>query len=196
MASLSEEVAVDARKIMSDKCYPEKQPSYEEMISYKPENTKKQVECTCNYLKDYVDFATEERSTDTDVDKLFEKTRHMAAFSVQSESGRIHSEIAVNLTPEGKFYDYYDVSNTAKAIQFDMQIIGKLLDISISAERAKSRLDKVLVIERYIDTAHNDAPLIGEACAEKEMNGDKSRNFYLNEVAQEVLDCLAENENG
>lgn len=161
-------------------------------MAYEPEDTKHGVSCTCNYLKEYVDFASGKRASDQDIDELFGKTKQLIAFSVTSQSRRGINEIDVR-TEKCQFgFNELNVRGTVEAIRFNAQITNKLLDILTNIQRAKTRLDKVLVIEGYISTSHNDVPLIGEACSEIGLcKGDKKPNCLASELAQETLDCLA-----
>ena len=175
-------------------CYPKSQKTYKELE--RPSDFEHSLDCVCNYLNEYVDFATGKRSSDNDVNKLFEKTKLYAGISLAVEGKRIAGAAGVRISDIRKIRiadsKFYDVKNTVDDARFETDIIDSLCNLLDKALGAKTRLDKVTVIEEYVHMSHEEAPLLGDVCYHYgQKRGDTDNMDIPRDISLEVLDCLA-----
>lgn len=77
-------------------------------------------------------------------------------------------------------------------------MLNSLSELAAAIDVAKTKLDKVLCIEKFVDIEHNDAPILQTACWHKatnmELNKDKvhENSFELGfGPMYDILNCLA-----
>ena len=133
-------------------------------------------------LRDYVEMASSVKPTDPCIGSLFYRTQK-AAMVAGSRLWRIIKEEEKLAKPE--------------EVEWRRVILKRLQDIympgGIAVPATVSRLDKITYIEKYMNLHHTNGLILDYSFGE--IGGDMEPDYvlfpYLDEVAREVLDCLA-----
>ena len=72
---------------------------FRERLRQRPQSTTV-VDCVCNVLNDYVDFATEEKKSDEDVTLLFNKIRFLIPSAIACQAQRIEQLADLAIIPK------------------------------------------------------------------------------------------------
>ena len=189
-------------------CHCESSPYKAELDSGALGNPKK-VDCVCDVLDAYVDFASEIKKSDEDVDQLFNKTRHLLPAAIACQALRIEKLAKYSVGKTETRDRIISLSNWVKHIdEPDMKNLNTLLDMARSktfrsikgmkGERtlhglhleSASRMDKVLFIEKFIDMAHGSGSLLDCACDYEVEHETQLGPSMTSVLTRHVLDCL------
>lgn len=87
-------------------------------------------------------------------------------------------------TPSDRLKEEIDGALTAaEHLQRHLELHSRVLEIEKQAQGATTRLDKVITVEKFASTQHDNGLVLGYACGVDSM---------LEDVAGRVLNCLAE----
>ena len=167
---------------------------YKELASGSEGNPAK-LDCVCNVLDAYVDFATEKKKSDEDIDQLFDKIRVLLPAAVACQAQRIEKLAKYSLDktePEERIRSLADWSHHID--DPDMKNLQTLVEMAISdiyKETPHSRMDKVFFIEKFIDLAHGSGRMLDCACDYEVERSTQLGPGMTSHLTRRVLDCLA-----
>ena len=158
------------------------------------------AECVCEVLDAYVDFATEEKRSEEDVDLLFDKVRRLLPSAIACQAQRIEKLAKYAVEKPNTGARVRSLADWVHHIENpDMKNMRSLLNMAQSEVFYQReglpqapRLDKVLFIEKFIDLAHGSGRLLDCAC-----DYEVTREAHLgpgitSHLTRHILDCLAD----
>lgn len=174
-------------------CYPESMKSYDKAIKEANEwKANGSLRCSIVYLTKYCDLAYG-KADDYVVNELFEHTKKLIHYGMVFEGAdkvASASQYVLNEMNAGRG----ERANDAFAIvseKKDVEVMSKLLNVLEKAVHAKSRLEKVEVIEGFVDISHRDFPIMSLACAKEGKSEGDDKITPFQDIAWDVFECLS-----
>ncbi len=189
-----------------DKCNPsEILPTISQKYDVRDTKENKCVSCTLNFLSQYYNMAVSDKPSDQQIDSLLDTTKNLIKSAIVISKNRFDEthrrlgyahfylkDIEGGLHPSEINEARAEFGDALKHYNLHHGLNIKLNDMSGQIPNAKSRLDKIVVIEQFANLSHDHGfilPEYGCGCTPLEENDPPSQ--VAHELAQFVFNCLA-----